>query len=213
MIWFLIVAAVLTVAALALLLRPLLHQPRPGVEEAEPVAALFRRQLAAIDEELAEGRIAPRRGRSRAHRDHPAPARRGRPGRGGSRARRRVALGKRRGGSAPRSASPACCRRRRSPSTLPSARPRRSSGMAATRRRNTAQRRRTRRRRRPDQGASAKGAGRSQRLDPARPHLGLARAAFPRRSTPTTMPSPWRPTTPVCTPSSARCWCSKPRAR
>jgi cytochrome c-type biogenesis protein CcmH len=59
MIWFLLAAAVLTVAALALLLRPLLHQPRPGVEEAEPVAALFRRQLAAIDEELAEGRIAP----------------------------------------------------------------------------------------------------------------------------------------------------------
>jgi cytochrome c-type biogenesis protein CcmH len=60
MIWFLLAAAVLTVAALALLLRPLLHQPRPGIEEAEPVAALFRRQLAAIDEELAEGRIAPR---------------------------------------------------------------------------------------------------------------------------------------------------------
>jgi len=59
MIWFLLAAAVLTVAALALLLRPLLNQPRPGVEEAEPVAALFRRQLAAIDEELAEGRIAP----------------------------------------------------------------------------------------------------------------------------------------------------------
>jgi cytochrome c-type biogenesis protein CcmH len=59
MIWFLLAAAVLTVAALALLLRPLLHQPRPGIEEAEPVAALFRRQLAAIDEELAEGRIAP----------------------------------------------------------------------------------------------------------------------------------------------------------
>jgi cytochrome c-type biogenesis protein CcmH len=56
MIWFLLVAGLLTVAALAILLRPLIRQPRPGAEE-EPVALLFRRELAAIDEELAEGRL------------------------------------------------------------------------------------------------------------------------------------------------------------
>jgi cytochrome c-type biogenesis protein CcmH len=59
MIWFLIVAAMLTLVALVTLLRPLIRQPRPGIEEAEPASALFRRQLAAIDDELAEGRLAP----------------------------------------------------------------------------------------------------------------------------------------------------------
>ncbi len=59
MIWFSIVAGLLTLAALAILLRPLVGRPRPGAEEAEPVAALFGRELAAINEELAEGRLAP----------------------------------------------------------------------------------------------------------------------------------------------------------
>ena len=59
MIWFLIVAAVLSVAALAVLLRPLIRQPRPRAGEAEPAAALFRRQLATVEEELADGRLPP----------------------------------------------------------------------------------------------------------------------------------------------------------
>jgi len=57
MIWFSAVAGILTLATLAILLRPLIRRPRPGAEEAEPVAALFRRQLATVDEELAEGRL------------------------------------------------------------------------------------------------------------------------------------------------------------
>ena len=59
MIWFLIVAGLLTVAALAILLGPVIRQPRPGAEEEETVAALFRRPLAAIDEELTEDRLTP----------------------------------------------------------------------------------------------------------------------------------------------------------
>ena len=59
MIWFLIVAGLLTVAALAILLGPVIRQPRPGAEEEETVATLFRRQLAAIDEELTEDRLTP----------------------------------------------------------------------------------------------------------------------------------------------------------
>ncbi|MGH7047115.1 MAG: c-type cytochrome biogenesis protein CcmI [Stellaceae bacterium] len=50
-------AALLTVAALAALLWPLLRTPRPGAEVEEPIAALYRRQLVAIDVELAQGRL------------------------------------------------------------------------------------------------------------------------------------------------------------
>ena len=59
MIWFLLVAGLLTVVALILLLAPLFHDRRAGIEEEEPVTALFRRQLTGIDEELAEGRLTP----------------------------------------------------------------------------------------------------------------------------------------------------------
>jgi cytochrome c-type biogenesis protein CcmH len=59
MIWFLLTAGLLTVVALILLLAPLFYHRRAGIEEEEPVTALFRRQLAGIDEELAEGRLTP----------------------------------------------------------------------------------------------------------------------------------------------------------
>ncbi len=59
MIWFLIVTGLLTAAALAILLGPVIRQPQFGTEEEEPVPALFRRQLAAIDEELTEDRLTP----------------------------------------------------------------------------------------------------------------------------------------------------------
>ncbi|MGH7114544.1 MAG: c-type cytochrome biogenesis protein CcmI, partial [Stellaceae bacterium] len=57
MIWFWIIAGLLTLAALATVLRPLVRPPRPAAENEEPVAALYRRQLAAIDLELAQGRL------------------------------------------------------------------------------------------------------------------------------------------------------------
>jgi cytochrome c-type biogenesis protein CcmH len=59
MTWFLVVAAVLSLVVLAILLRPLIGRPHSGGEDAEPAAALFRRQLAAVDEEVAEGRLPP----------------------------------------------------------------------------------------------------------------------------------------------------------
>ncbi|MGH7030721.1 MAG: c-type cytochrome biogenesis protein CcmI, partial [Stellaceae bacterium] len=59
MIWFWIIAGLLTLAALATVLRPLVRPPRPAAENEEPVAALYRRQLAAIDLELAQGRLPP----------------------------------------------------------------------------------------------------------------------------------------------------------
>jgi cytochrome c-type biogenesis protein CcmH len=58
-IWFLIVAGLLSVAVLVTLLGPMIRQPRSAVEDEEPVAAVFRRQLAAIEEELTEGRLTP----------------------------------------------------------------------------------------------------------------------------------------------------------
>lgn len=58
MIWFLVAAGLLSVAVLALLLAPMIRA-RGAPEDEEPVAALFRRQLAALDEELAEGRLTP----------------------------------------------------------------------------------------------------------------------------------------------------------
>ncbi len=59
MIWFVIVAGLLVATTLATILEPIIRQPRSGTEEEEPVATLFRRQLAAIDEELTEGRVTP----------------------------------------------------------------------------------------------------------------------------------------------------------
>ena len=59
MVWFWIVAGLLTLAALAALLRPLFRSPRTGSGDGEPMAALFRRQLAEIDAELAQGRLMP----------------------------------------------------------------------------------------------------------------------------------------------------------
>jgi cytochrome c-type biogenesis protein CcmH len=57
MVWFWISAGFLTLAALAVLLRPLVHRGWPGSGDEEDVAALFRRQLAETDAELAQGRI------------------------------------------------------------------------------------------------------------------------------------------------------------
>jgi cytochrome c-type biogenesis protein CcmH len=54
---FWIVAGLLTLAALVTLLRPLIRQRQPGAEDGEPVSALYRRQLAAIDDELAQARL------------------------------------------------------------------------------------------------------------------------------------------------------------
>jgi cytochrome c-type biogenesis protein CcmH len=60
---FLVAAAALTLVLLSVLLRPLLRQRRPGGEDRdEPVTALFRRQLAAIDQEIVEGRLSPAEG-------------------------------------------------------------------------------------------------------------------------------------------------------
>ena len=58
MVWFWILAGLLTLAALLALLRPLVRQPRPDSDQ-EPAPALFRRQLADIDAELAQGRLTP----------------------------------------------------------------------------------------------------------------------------------------------------------
>jgi cytochrome c-type biogenesis protein CcmH len=63
MTWFLVAAAALTLIALVALLRPLFGpRRRPAVERGEPVADLFRRQLSAIEEELAEGRLSSAEG-------------------------------------------------------------------------------------------------------------------------------------------------------
>jgi cytochrome c-type biogenesis protein CcmH len=59
MTWFLVAAAVLSLVVLAILLRPLIGRSRSDGEDAEPAAVLFRRQFAAVDEELAEGRLPP----------------------------------------------------------------------------------------------------------------------------------------------------------
>jgi cytochrome c-type biogenesis protein CcmH len=59
MIWFWTIATLLVVAALALLLRPLMRRSGEGAEDGEPAVAVFRRQLADIDSEVAQRRLAP----------------------------------------------------------------------------------------------------------------------------------------------------------
>jgi cytochrome c-type biogenesis protein CcmH len=59
MVWFWILAGLLTLGALLALLRPLIRQPQPDSAAAEPVPALYRRQLAGVDAELAQGRLTP----------------------------------------------------------------------------------------------------------------------------------------------------------
>ncbi len=59
MIWFWIIAGLLVLGALAALLRPLLWHADSGARQGEAAAALFRRQLADIDAELAQGRLGP----------------------------------------------------------------------------------------------------------------------------------------------------------
>ena len=58
MIWFWAAAALLLAAVLAVLLRPLIRQPRSGAESGEAVA-IFRRQLVELDADSAQGRLAP----------------------------------------------------------------------------------------------------------------------------------------------------------
>jgi cytochrome c-type biogenesis protein CcmH len=58
MIWFWGVAGLLLAAVLAGMLRPLIRQPRGGDESGEAVA-VFRRQLAEVDVDAAQGRLAP----------------------------------------------------------------------------------------------------------------------------------------------------------
>ena len=57
MIWFWIIAGLLVLTALIGLLRPLVKGTRESVEQNETVVAVFRRELANIDEELAQGRL------------------------------------------------------------------------------------------------------------------------------------------------------------
>jgi cytochrome c-type biogenesis protein CcmH len=58
MIWFWIIVGLLVLTVLIVLLRPLLRQAG-HVDQGEGVVPLFRRQLADIDTELAQGRLAP----------------------------------------------------------------------------------------------------------------------------------------------------------
>ncbi len=57
MIWFWIIAGLLVVAALIALLRPLLRASPESADEGESVAAVFRRQLTNLDNEIAQGRL------------------------------------------------------------------------------------------------------------------------------------------------------------
>jgi cytochrome c-type biogenesis protein CcmH len=59
MMWFWVVAALLVVVALAALLRPLVSRTVRGVGDNEAVLGMFRRQLADIDTDLAQGRLVP----------------------------------------------------------------------------------------------------------------------------------------------------------
>ena len=66
MIWFWTVAGLLILVALAALLRPLIWRAGLGAGEGEAAVAMFRRQLAEIDAELAQGRLAPEAAAARA---------------------------------------------------------------------------------------------------------------------------------------------------
>ncbi|MBV8335683.1 MAG: c-type cytochrome biogenesis protein CcmI [Alphaproteobacteria bacterium] len=57
MIGFWALAALLIVVALATLLRPLLRAAGRVLDQGEPVAAVFRRQLSELDSEVAQGRL------------------------------------------------------------------------------------------------------------------------------------------------------------
>jgi cytochrome c-type biogenesis protein CcmH len=58
MIWFWMVAGLLVMAALAALLGPLVWRAGRAADEDEAAVSMFRRQLADIDTELAQGRLA-----------------------------------------------------------------------------------------------------------------------------------------------------------
>ena len=57
MIWFWVIAALLVLVALAALLRPLVSRTVRGVGDNEAMLGMFRRQLADIDTDLAQGRL------------------------------------------------------------------------------------------------------------------------------------------------------------
>ena len=57
MIWFWMIAGLLILVALAALLRPLIWRTGRGADEGAAAVAMFRRQLADIDTELAQGRL------------------------------------------------------------------------------------------------------------------------------------------------------------
>ena len=59
MIGFWVLAAILILAALAVLLRPLVWRAGRASDQGEPVVAMFRRQLSDIDMEIGQGRLAP----------------------------------------------------------------------------------------------------------------------------------------------------------
>jgi cytochrome c-type biogenesis protein CcmH len=59
MIWFWVIAALLVLVALATLLRPLVSRTVRGAGDNEAVLGMFRRQLADIDTDLAQGRLPP----------------------------------------------------------------------------------------------------------------------------------------------------------
>ena len=59
MIWFWIIAGLLVLVALVALVKPLLRATPKNADQGEPVVAVFRRQLANLDSEIAQGRLAP----------------------------------------------------------------------------------------------------------------------------------------------------------
>jgi cytochrome c-type biogenesis protein CcmH len=59
MIWFWGIAGLLVLVALTTLLRPLVRTVRGTADRGETVVAVFRRELANIDAEMAQGRLAP----------------------------------------------------------------------------------------------------------------------------------------------------------
>ncbi|HMD63223.1 MAG TPA: c-type cytochrome biogenesis protein CcmI [Stellaceae bacterium] len=59
MIWFWIIAGLLVLVALIVLLKPLLRAAPGSARQGESVVAVFRRQLANLDSEIAQGRLTP----------------------------------------------------------------------------------------------------------------------------------------------------------